>query len=45
MTYDDNPVPFFKKVAPPTSVQKAGAGDTLTWRFTCELNLPELKTK
>lgn len=45
MTYGENPVPFFKKVASPTSAQKAGAGDTLTWRFTCELNLPELKTK
>ena len=45
LTYGDNPVPFFKKVNPPTSVQKAGAPDTLTWRFTCELNLPEIKTE
>lgn len=45
LTYGNNPVPFFKKVNPPTSVQKAGAPDTLTWRFTCELNLPEIKTE
>lgn len=45
MTYGNNPLPFFKKVNPPTSVQKAGSPDTLTWRFSCELNLPELNTE
>lgn len=45
MTYDENPVPFFKKVDPPTSAQKPGGGNILTWRFSCELNLPELKGK
>ncbi len=45
VTYGENPTLFFKRVDPPTSVQKAGAGNTLTWRFSCELNLPELNTK
>ncbi len=41
MTYDENPVLFFTTVNPPTSAQKPGGGNILTWRFSCDLNMPE----
>jgi len=46
LSYNDDSQLFFSEVAAPTSNAKTGANaNTLNWRFSCKLNLPEIKTK